>query len=241
MEKSYDKLDLMIICAARLLPESGTVFAYGKLHLQAAILARHLHGEGSLNILTPYGFLDESWFSGRSEKGHLGGYRGSMLEAFEFMQAGYVDVGFVEGEEVDRYGNVNGWMAGSVKKPKEIFGGGGIGCDTANLANCTYIMAPVEYLRKCSFITAPGHLKGGKSRFKEGLHGEGPRYVITNLCVFDFHPKSKKARVYALFPGVSKKEVVKKIGWKAIWPKKIPETYVPSREELIALQRSMLE
>jgi glutaconate CoA-transferase, subunit B len=165
-------------------------------------------------------------------------FAGSTKNVFEYLQGGYVDVGFVSGDEVDRYGNVNGWVTGSIKKPQNVFEGGGLACDVVNLANSTFIMATSEQLRKCSFFSAPGYLKGGKSRLKEGLYNDGPVYIICELCVFDFHPKSKKARVLGLFPDVKKSEVADKIGWRAKWPWKVPVIYPPTEEELEALEKA---
>lgn len=234
MEKRYTQKELHVICAARLLPETGTVFVYLKEHLQAALVARGLHAP-ELRILTPYGFWGARTSGGMGTTDVDEGM--STLEVFEFLQGGYVDIGFVGGEQVDRFGNVNSWMSGTFKKPKQIFGGGGIGCDVANLAGSVFIMASAEKLQKCDVITAPGFLKGGDSRLKEMIVGDGPKYLISDVCVFDFHAKSKKAQIYALFPGVTKKEVSKKIGWKAIAGSKIPEIYEPTEEELGVLRR----
>ena len=138
----------------------------------------------------------------------------------------------------DKYGNINSTVIGRYRKPKVRLVGSGGANDIASLSNCTFIITKHEAhkLHKCDYITSPGHIKGGDSRPREGLPGEGPKYIITDLCIFDFHPKSKKARIKSLHPGVTKKDVLKNMSWRPIIPWKIPTTKRPTEKELRILR-----
>jgi len=229
MQEYYENKEMQLVVTARLLPKAGKVICYTQEQLCAAVLAKRMHAPG-LEIIS---FFDGGENSSLKSQIDYPLGRKSLL----MLQEGVVDVGLTEGEQVDRFGNLNSWMSGPLKKPVEIFNGGGLACDISILANETFIVVPCGKLKDCSFISGPGYLKGGDSREKERLAGNGPKYIITDLCVFDFHPKSKRARVYALFPSVSKKEVKKAVQWRAIWPGKVAEVFAPTDEELGELRR----
>ena len=95
-------------------------------------------------------------------------------EVFSYMlQAGRVNVGFLSGAQVDRFGNINSTSIGlDPRHPQVRFSGSGGACDIACLAQRTIIIARHEKRRfpeKVDYITSPGWLDGGDSRQKAGL------------------------------------------------------------------------
>ena len=69
-----------------------------------------------------------------------------------------------------------------------------------------------------------------------GLSG-GPQLCITNLCVFDFEPASKRMRLASLHPGVSAGDVAAATGFEVLLPGgEVPATARPSAEELHLLR-----
>ena len=243
---SFTNQELMAICGARLVPDGAVVLAGTGLPVLACMLAQKLHAphakivyEGG-NIDThnkelPLSVSDPRLMYKASAVADLRESLGELL------QGGYIDIGFLGGAQIDRYGNLNSTAIGNYKKPKVRLVGSGGANDIASLAMSTFIITKHEKRKfhKCDYITSPGHLKGGDSRLKAGLRGEGPKFIITDLCIMDFHPRSKKARVVSLHPGVKKKDVLKNMSWRPIMPRKIEETKAPTAKELRILREEV--
>ncbi len=239
----YTNLELMAICGARLIWEEAVVLAGTGMPVLSAMLAQKTRApkakivyEGG-NIDTKNKDLPLSVSDPRLmyQAAAALDMRSSLGE---LLQGGYIDIGFLGGAQVDKYGNINSTVIGKYRRPKVRLVGSGGANDIASLANHTFIITRHESrkLHDCDYITSPGHLKGGDSRQKAGLLGEGPKYIITDKCIFDFHPKSKKARIMSIHPGVTKKEVLKNMSWRPIVPRKIAETKKPSAKELKILR-----
>ncbi len=65
-----------------------------------------------------------------------------------------------------------------------------------------------KFVEKLDFLTTPGYLTGPGAREAAGLPaGTGPHRVITDLCVLDFHPDTKRMRVKSLHPGKTLEQV----------------------------------
>jgi len=236
----------MAICGARLIWDDAIVFAGTGLPVLASVLAQYTNApnakivyEGG-NIDTRNKDLPRSVSDPR-----LMHQAAAVLDVRaalgELLQGGYVDIGFIGGAQIDRYGNVNSTVIGNYRHPKVRLPGSGGANDIASLAKNTFIISIHEKRKfvKCDYLTSPGHLKGGNSRAKAGLRGNGPKYIITDLCIFDFEPKSKKARIKSLHPGVTKKQVLRAMSWRPIVPWKIPETKPPTKEELRILREKV--
>jgi len=154
-----------------------------------------------------------------------------------------LDVFFVGGLQIDAYGNTNLiGLPGEGKKFK-LRGPGSIGTPTlAAVARRYYIVAenhnPRVFVEKCSLISAMGYGDGASGlRKKLNLPGSGPRYCVTSLCVFDFHPETNRMRLRSLHPGVSLDQVLEATGFKPELPEEIPETEPPTERELEILRR----
>src|SRR5437667_40217 len=84
---------------------------------------------------------------------------------------------------------------------KTVAVGTGLPCAAAMLAQRTH--AP-----NLDVLTTPGYLTGPGAREAAGLPaGSGPHRVITDLCVLDFHPETKRMRVKSLHPGKTLEQV----------------------------------
>ena len=75
-----------------------------------------------------------------------------MFELFAFyLQAGLIDVGFLQGAQIDRYGNLNTTVIGDFANPKVRLPGSGGACEIAMNARRIYIIMPQK---KRSFATS---------------------------------------------------------------------------------------
>ena len=239
----YSNIELMAICGSRLIWNGAVVFAGTGMPVLSAMLAQKTHAPGA-KIVYEGGNIDtRNKDLPRSVSDPRLMYNAAAALDIraalgELLQGGYIDIGFLGGAQIDKYGNINTTAIGNYRKPVVRLVGSGGANDIASLAKCTFIITPHEKrkLHKCDYITSPGHLKGGDSRKKMGLVGQGPRYIITDLCIFDFHPRSKRARIKSIHPGVTKKEVLRNMTWRPIVPRKIPETKAPTAKELKILR-----
>jgi len=92
------------------------------------------------------------------------------------------------------------------------------------------------FVEKCDFVSTFGWGEGGDHRRRLGFSGGGPRYCITPLCVFDFEEQSKRMRLHSLHPGVTVDDVLRNTGFEPIVPPNVPQTVLPTDEELRLLR-----
>jgi glutaconate CoA-transferase, subunit B len=60
----------------------------------------------------------------------------------------------------------------------------------------------------------------------------GPEIVITDLCVMDFEPRSKRMRLRSVHPGVTVEQVIEATGFELVIDGEVPETEPPTAEEV---------
>ena len=153
-----------------------------------------------------------------------------------------LDVFFVGGIQIDACGNTN--LVG-IRGPDGRFkfrGPGSIGTTTlAAVARRYYIVTeqhtPRLFVERCDVISSLGYGDGSPGlRQKLNLPGSGPKYCLTPLCVFDFHPGTNRMRLFSLHPGVSLEQVLKNTGFQPEVPDHVPETQPPTAFELEVLR-----
>jgi glutaconate CoA-transferase subunit B len=166
-----------------------------------------------------------------------------LLEVFTFvLQAGRVDVGFLSGAQVDRFGNINSTSIGSDHRhPTVRFSGSGGACDIACLAKRTIIIAKHEKRRfpeKVDYITSPGWLEGGNSRQRSGLGRGGPSVVVTTMGVMRFRPDTKAIYLASYHPDVTPQAVAEATGF-TLDIEDATKTAPPTRQELRILREEV--
>src|SRR2546430_1628552 len=92
----------------------------------------------------------------------------SMFEVFNYyLQGGLIDVGFLQGAQIDRFGNLNTTVVGNYQQPEVRLPGSGGACEIAILAKKVFIIAPQSrrtFPAKLDFLTSPGFLDGAGAR-----------------------------------------------------------------------------
>src|SRR5207302_1201282 len=133
----------------------------------------------------------------------------TLVDVMSHLQRGRVDVGFLGGAEVDRFGNLNTTWAEDRGRRIRLPGSGGA-ADIAALARRTVVLVHHERRRfpeRVRYLTSPGFGTGRGWRETVGLVRGGPGRVITSLGVFGFDPESGEMVLESLHPGVTLEEL----------------------------------
>lgn len=217
--------ELLAILSARQLKDGQVVFAGVGVPLLAATLAQRLRCPG-LTILFEGGVVGAFVEPGKlppSTNDQRCTKRANMLlgstEVLLLLQRGYVDVGFMGGAQIDRYGNLNSSFIGDPAHPKTRLPGTGGGNDISSLANMIVAMKHEKrrFVEKVDFITSPGFLRGGDTRAESGLPTGGMFRVVTDLAVFGFEDAERRMKVLALNPGVTRDQVQEQTGFDLLF------------------------
>jgi glutaconate CoA-transferase, subunit B len=220
-ETTYSSAEVMIINAARLLKDGDVVFVgVGQPNL-ACNLAKRTHAPNLVMIYEagvigaeparlPLSIGDPTLVSGSLSVV-------SMYDIFAlYLQRGNVDVGFLGGAQIDRFGNINATVIGfDYSHPKVRLPGSGGAQEIAAWANRCYIMTPHQKRRfpeKVDFLTSAGFLDGANSRQQAGLRGKGPVGVVTDIGMLE-PDESGEMILTALHPGKTVEQAVENTGW----------------------------
>lgn len=145
---------------------------------------------------------------------------------------------FIGGVQVDKHGNTNLIGTGADPQRLDFRGPGSVGTTTLSTHVGRYYIvlnshSARTFVDRCDFVSAFGWGDGDPdARRKLGLPGGGPKYCVTPLCVMDFTDDTKHLRLRSLHPGVTAEEVQDNTGFELIIPDHVPETPLPTVEEL---------
>ncbi len=220
-ELKYSSAELMIINAARLLRDGDVVFVgVGQPNL-ACNLAKRTHAPNLVMIYEagvigaeparlPLSIGDPTLVSGALSVV-------SMYDIFSlYLQRGNVDVGFMGGAQIDKYGNINATVIGNdYNHPKTRLPGSGGSQEIAAWANRCYLMTPHQKRRfpeKVDFMTSAGFISGKGDRAKAGLRGAGMIGVVTDIGFME-PDETGELILTALHPGRTVEEAKSNTGW----------------------------
>jgi len=217
----YTPSEMMAAVAARELRDGEVVFVGIGLPNLACNLARAMHAPnlvliyesgavGAVPERLPVSIGDPALVTGSLMVC-------SMADVFQcILQNGRIEVGFLGGAQVDRWGNINTTVIGSYDRPKVRLPGSGGAAEIAIHAQRVVIISrlnPRAFPEHVDFITSPGHRARGGSRRELGMPGAGPVKVITDKAILEADPDSGELVLSALYPGVSADEVRAGVGW----------------------------
>jgi len=242
----YSASELLTVNASRLLIDGDVVFVGVGLPNLACNLARRTHAPNLVMIYEagvigaqparlPLSIGDPSLVSGAASVC-------SMYDIFAFyLQRGNVDVGFMGGAQIDRFGNINATVIGSYAHPKVRLPGSGGAMEIAAWAKRCYIMTPHQKRRfpeKVDFRTSAGFLGGRQERDAAGLSGGGPQAVVTNLGILE-PDENGELILTALHPGATLEAARENTGWALKANPELHLTAPPSLNELRILREEL--
>jgi len=244
-EQHFSPNELMVCQAARQLRDGEVVFVGIGLPNLACNLARRLHAPQLVLIYEsgavganpkrlPISIGDPSLVTNS-----LGVF--SMFDVFSFyLQRGLIDVGFLQGVQIDRFGNLNTTVIGDYQRPKVRLPGSGGACEIAILAKRVFVIAPQSkrsFPERVDFITSPGFIDGPEGRRELGLPGGGPVMVITSLGCYGF--SDGEMVLTSLHPGCTVEQVRENTGWDVRISQQLTTTEVPDDEELRIIREDL--
>ena len=167
----------------------------------------------------------------------------SMFELFAFyLQAGLIDVAFLGGAQIDRFGNLNTTVIGSYDAPKVRLPGSGGACEIAIHARRILVImrqAQRSFVNELDFRTSPGHSGDPAHDAARGWHGSGPTSVVTDLGTYGFDAATGEMTLLTMHPGVTIDDVRANTGWDPKLATDLGETPVPSAKELRLIREEL--
>jgi len=243
--KEFSSSELMCVNAARLLKDGDRVFVGVGLPNLACNLAIRTHAPnlqmiyeagviGARPSRLPLSIGDPTLVSGAASVC-------SMYDIFAFyLQRGNVDVGFLGGAQIDKFGNINATVIGDYAHPKVRLPGSGGSQEIAAWANRCYIMTPHQKRRfpeKVDFGTSVGYMDGRAKREATGVRGGGPLVVVTDLGLLEPNANGELVLTH-LHPGATIEQVKQNTGWAIQSVEKIGATE-PVRETELQILRDL--
>jgi glutaconate CoA-transferase subunit B len=244
---SYSPAEIMVVRAAKELKNSEVVFVGIGLPNLACNLARRLQAPDLVLIY---------------ESGAVGAVPSrlplsigdpclaqdslsicSMVEVFNYyLQGGLIDVGFLGGAQVDRFGNINSTVIGNYENPKVRLPGSGGACEIAIHAKKIILIlkqTKKSFPEKIDFLTSPGFINEHNQRKKYNMPGHGPALVITDLGVLSFSKKTHDMVLTEIHPGISVQKIRENTEWDLKISRKLATTNSPSSEELRIIREEL--
>src|ERR1700736_2519493 len=235
MSPDYTPQELMVVAAAREIADGEVVFVGMRLPLLAFGLAKRTHAPSAIGLFENGLVRDRVPPPDLYTMSDAPNVRGAawatgLLEVMQLLQRGDVDMGFIGGAQVDRFGNINTSVIGPPDRPQLKLPGSGGGADIACLAQRLVSLMEHEPRRlraPVDFITSPDYGDGSSQwRTRQGLLKvrSGPSAVITTLGVLRFDPATREAYLASYHPFTTPQEVQAATGW----PLRLAEDCAPT-------------
>ena len=237
--------ELMVAAAAREIRDGELVFVGMRLPILAYGVARATHAPRARAIFELGLMRDwpaQAFLGTMGDPPNVCGalWATRMSNTMALMAQGEVDLGFIGGAEVDRFGNLNTSYIGDPRRPSVKLPGSGGGADIAILSRRWVTLMshePRRLVERVSFVTSPGHGDGPGWRRRNGLPGGGPAAIVTTLAVLRFPDGGGEAELVSVHPGHTVDEVRARTGWDLRVAGGVGPTPEPTPEELAQIRR----
>ncbi|MBV9602059.1 MAG: CoA-transferase [Chloroflexi bacterium] len=237
----YTAQELMVVAAAREIRDAEVVFVGMRLPLLAFAVAKRTHAPSAIGIFENGLVRDrvpppDLYTMSDAPNVQGAALATGLVDVMQLLQHGDVDLGFIGGAEVDRFGNINTNRIGPRAAPRVKLPGSGGGADIASLARRLVTLMEHEPRRlreRVDFVTSPGYGDGSPDwRQRAGLVRGGPAAVITTLGVLRFDEVSHEAYLAAHHPFTTPAAVQAATGWALRVSEDCPPTPEPTADEL---------
>jgi glutaconate CoA-transferase subunit B len=244
-EVFHRRAQLMVVAASRQIRDGEVAFVGMRLPLLGFLLAKCTVAPNAIGIYELGIVRDQPAPEAILTMGDLPNLHGAQwladtADVMGLLQQGAVDVSFIGGAQVDRFGNLNTSYIGGQGQVRTRLPGSGGACDLACLSKRHIIIMAHEkrrFVPRVDYITSPGFGRGADWRRQVGLPRGGPATVITTLGVFGFDPQSGEMALASIHPGVALEEVQANTGWELKVSPQLEETPRPTKAELALLKR----
>lgn len=242
-QEDYTPFEMMILTAAKEIPPEGALFVGFHWPMVASRIARRLHAP---NIYCVYegGGVERTYCPVMPNTGAdliLSPHLALAGETYDtlcgLLAAGHLPLSMIDAPIVDRFGNINSTCIGPYHMPKvRLAGSGGaadLGANSRRLILLSDRRTRDGYPPRVDYVTTPGYLEGGDSRIRAGYRPDtGPEKIISALGVFKFHPVSKEAYLWGVYPGAALERIKENVGWDLKAAEKLTEIPPPTEGEL---------
>lgn len=240
----YTLPELMVAAAAREIRDGEVVFVGMRLPLIAFVVAKRTHAPRAVGLFENGLVRDEPapellYTMGDPPNVAGASWATRMTTVMGLLQQGAVDLGFIGGAEVDRFGNINSSYIGDPARPTVKLPGSGGAADIASLAKRLIVIVEHDRRRfreRVDYVTSPGYGTGGDWRRRVGLPRGGPSAIISTLGVFGFDPATGEAVLRSYHPGAPPEQVRAQTGWALRFSPDLAETPPPTPAELAAIR-----
>lgn len=242
--KRYTPAQLMVCAAAREIADGEVVFVGMRLPLLGFLLAKATHAPNAVGVYELGVIRDAVAPEPIMTMGDLPNLNRALwladtADIMALLQNGSVDISFIGGAQIDRFGNLNtSYVVGETPMSTRLPGSGGA-CDLACLAKRHIIIMAHEgrrFVPRVDYITSPGYGDGPGWRQKAGLSRGGPGAVITTLGIFRFDDQTCEMALSSLHPGVTVEDVQAHTGWPLMVSPVLEQTLPPTSQELAAIE-----
>ncbi len=125
----------------------------------------------------------------------------------------------------DYYENTDRWRSTNKYFFADKFFVGGIQVDKHGNTN-------LRFVEQADYVSMPGP----KTYREKDLMGNGPQFIVSPRCVFDFSGPGQTAALAGLFPGHTEDEVAEHTGWEIVRSPHFVDLQPPSDDELRILR-----
>ena len=227
----YTLNELMCVLAAREIRDGDVVFVGIGLPNLACNLARATHAPnmtliyesgavGAVPDRVPPSIGDPALVTGSLQVT-------SMADVFQlFLQNGKIQIGFLGGAQVDKFGNINTTVVGPYDAPKVRLPGSGGASEIAAHAQRVLIVTKLDkraFPEKVDFVTS---------------NGRRVAKIITNMGVLEPGPGGEMI-LTALHPGVTFSQVQENVGWALKSASEVKTSPLPSAREIELLRTKL--
>lgn len=234
--------DLMIYAMSREIENSNTALhgVSSPLPILAMGLARKTHApnmafvSGAEGVDPDFERIYPSSFDPRQNRGAVGYF--GLHEVFDLAQRGELDVMFLGSAQIDRYGNTNLSIIGSVDNPKVQLPGGAASAFLMPITPKVVIWSTRHtartFVKEVDFVTGQGYNHRSKEQMKNEMT------IVSNLGVMNFKNPERLMQIQSYHRGHSIEEIKKSTGFELLVAPDVTETPSPG-QSIVDIIRAM--